>query len=70
MYKCRSANSSIIKYRYADVLLLKAEALIMQDTPDLEGAADIIDEVRDRAKLGALPHLCPFKQKTPAECLT
>ena len=33
MYKCRSANSSIIKYRYADVLLLKAEALIMQDTP-------------------------------------
>ncbi len=42
MYKCRSANSSIIKYRYADVLLLKAEALIMQDTPDLEGAADII----------------------------
>ena len=54
MYKCRSANSSIIKYRYADVLLLKAEALIMQDTPDLDGAADIIDEVRDRAKLGAL----------------
>ena len=35
--------------------VLKAEALIMQDTPDLEGAADIIDEVRDRAKLGALP---------------
>ena len=55
MYKCRSANSSIIKFRYADVLLLKAEALIMQDTPDLEGAADIIDKVRDRAKLGALP---------------
>ena len=51
MYKCRSANSSIIKYRYADVLLLKAEALIMQDTPDLEGAADIIEEVRDRAKV-------------------
>ena len=54
MYKCRSANSSIIKYRYADVLLLKAEALIMQDTPDLDGAADIIDEVRERAGLGAL----------------
>ena len=35
--------------------MLKAEALIMQDTPDLEGAADIIDKVRDRAKLGALP---------------
>ena len=26
----------------------------MQDTPDLDGAADIIDEVRKRAKLGAL----------------
>ena len=25
MYKCRSANSSIIKYRYADVLLLKGQ---------------------------------------------
>lgn len=54
MYKCRSANSSIIKYRYADVLLLKAEALIMQDTPDLDAAADIIDEIRGRAGLGAL----------------
>ena len=57
MYKCRSANSSIIKYRYADVLLLKAEALIMQDTPDLEGAADIIDEVRDRANWEHFPPL-------------
>ena len=55
MYKCRSANSSIIKYRYADVLLLKAEALIMQDTPDLEAAAGIIDEIRERAGLGKLP---------------
>ncbi|WP_455586157.1 RagB/SusD family nutrient uptake outer membrane protein [Bacteroides sp.] len=54
MYKCRSAFSSIIKYRYADILLLKAEALIMQDAPDLEGAADIIDEIRERAKLGKL----------------
>lgn len=54
MYKCRSANSSIIKYRYADVLLLKAEALIMQETPDLDGAADIIDQIRDRAGLSAL----------------
>ena len=54
MYKCRSANSSIIKYRYADVLLLKAEALTMQDTPDLEAAAKIIDEVRERAGLGEL----------------
>lgn len=55
MYKCRSAYSSIIKYRYADVLLLKAEALIMGKNQDLEAAAKIIDRIRDRAGLGKLP---------------
>lgn len=55
MYKCRSANNSIIKFRYADVLLLKAEALIMGTTPDLNGAANIIDRIRDRAGLRPLP---------------
>ncbi|MCI1648019.1 MAG: RagB/SusD family nutrient uptake outer membrane protein [Bacteroides sp.] len=55
MYKCRSAYSSLIKYRYADVLLLKAEALIMGNTPDLEGAAKIIDKIRKRAGLKDLP---------------
>lgn len=54
MYKCRSANSSLIKYRYADILLLKAEALIMKDAPDLNGAADIIDKVRERAGIAKL----------------
>ncbi len=54
MYKCRSANSSIIKFRYADILLLKAEALIMKDAPDLSAAADIIDQIRTRAKLSKL----------------
>lgn len=54
MYKCRSAYSSIIKYRYADVLLLKAEAMIMGQTSDLEGAAKIIDEIRKRAGLDKL----------------
>lgn len=54
MYKCRSAYSSIIKYRYADILLLKAEALIMSDTPNLGAAADIIDLIRTRAKLPKL----------------
>lgn len=54
MYKCRSANSSIIKYRYADVLLLKAEALIMQEAPQLEEAAVLIDEIRERVRLGKL----------------
>lgn len=54
MYKCRSANSSIIKYRYADVLLLKAEALILKDNPDLTAAANIIDKIRLRAGLTGL----------------
>src|SRR5690606_40427434 len=54
MYKLRSAVSSIIKYRYADILLLKAEALIMKDSPDLNAAATIINPVRARVGLSAL----------------
>ncbi len=38
MYKCRSANSSIIKYRYADVLLLKSRSTDYAGYADLEGA--------------------------------
>lgn len=52
MYKCRSSFSSIIKCRYADILLLKAEALLMNG--DLEGAAAIIDRIRQRAGLAKL----------------
>lgn len=55
MYKCRSAYNSIIKYRYADLLLLKAEAMIQKESPDLAGAATIINRIRNRAKLNALP---------------
>lgn len=69
MYKCRSANSSIIKYRYADVLLLKAEALIMQETPDLEGAADIVDEIRERAGLEELPYSVRSSQEAMLDAL-
>lgn len=54
MYKNRSAYSSIIKYRYADVLLLKAEALIMQGAPNLNAAGEIIDKIRVRAGLEKL----------------
>ncbi|WP_085537346.1 RagB/SusD family nutrient uptake outer membrane protein [Massilibacteroides vaginae] len=54
MYKCRSSYSSLIKFRYADVLLLKAEALIMGNNVDLQGAADIIDQIRARVGLGKL----------------
>lgn len=56
MFKARSRYSSWVKYRFADLLLLKAEALIM-DGPqhDLEGAANIIDRIRHRVALGKLP---------------
>lgn len=52
MYKCRSSYSSIIKCRYADILLLKAEALLMKG--DLPGAAAIIDRIRTRAGIAKL----------------
>ncbi|MDE6282883.1 MAG: RagB/SusD family nutrient uptake outer membrane protein [Muribaculaceae bacterium] len=52
MYKCRSSYSSLIKCRYADILLLKAEALLMQG--DLPGAVAIIDRIRQRAGLAPL----------------
>lgn len=55
IYKVRSRFANVIKYRFADVLLLKAEALIMGPTPNLEGAASIIDRIRERAGLGKLP---------------
>jgi hypothetical protein len=53
MYKCRSAYNSIIKFRYADLLLLKAEALIMNG--DLNAAAGLINQTRNRAGLTNLP---------------
>ena len=55
MYKCRSKYNSLIKMRYADILLLKAEAKIMGDNPDLAGAATIINRVRNRVGLDPLP---------------
>ncbi|HBB00842.1 MAG: hypothetical protein A2W86_12365 [Bacteroidetes bacterium GWD2_45_23] len=53
MYKTRSAYNSIIKMRYADILLLKAEALIGKG--DYNGAAQIINQTRRRAGLSNLP---------------
>ncbi|MEG0463765.1 RagB/SusD family nutrient uptake outer membrane protein [Bacteroides sp.] len=54
MYKCRSSYSNIIKLRLADILLLKAEALILKESPDLSGAASILNQIRNRAKLKPL----------------
>ncbi len=50
MFKLRSGMSSIIKLRYADLLLLKAEALILSSS-NLNDAADIIDKIRQRVGL-------------------
>ena len=51
-YKIRNNTSSIILMRAADILLLKAEALI--ETNQLEQAVVIINQVRDRVKLAPL----------------
>jgi hypothetical protein len=69
MYKCRSAYNSIIKYRYADLLLLKAEALIMKSSPDFAGAKAIIDRIRQRANLGALPASVTANKETMLNAL-
>ena len=53
-YKCRSGASSMIYLRFADILLLKAEAYLRGDNKDLNAAADIIDRIRDRAGLAPL----------------
>lgn len=53
MYKCRSRYNSIIKLRYADILLLKAEALIHKG--NFSEAAEIINQTRRRAGLNNLP---------------
>lgn len=54
MYKVRSGYSNVFFLRYDDLLLLKAEALINGEAPDLAGAADIIDRIRVRAGVNKL----------------
>lgn len=53
VYKFRSSSNSVIKLRLADILLLKAEALVA--TGDLSGAATLVNQVRARVGLAALP---------------
>ncbi|MDD2512466.1 MAG: RagB/SusD family nutrient uptake outer membrane protein [Proteiniphilum sp.] len=62
MYKCRSAYNSIIKMRYADILLLKAEALIGKG--DYSGAAQIINQTRRRAGLSNLSTAASANRET------
>ncbi len=51
-YKIRQKESDIILLRLADILLLKAEALV--ETGDVKGAIEIVNTIRDRAGLGGL----------------
>ena len=53
MYKTRSNLTGIIKIRLADILLLKAEAFA--DLGKLDDAKALVNQVRNRAKLGNLP---------------
>ncbi|WP_160069984.1 RagB/SusD family nutrient uptake outer membrane protein [Sphingobacterium bovisgrunnientis] len=69
MFKLRSGMSSIIKIRYADILLLKAEALIMQSSPNLSAAADIIDKVRQRVSLPQLTSADKANQESMLKAL-
>lgn len=56
MYKMRSSVHSMIKMRFADILLLKAEALANLDgAANLDAAEAIVNEVRARVSLPALP---------------
>lgn len=56
MYKMRSAAHSIIKMRFADILLLKAEALANLDgTANLDAAEAIVNQIRARVSLSPLP---------------
>jgi hypothetical protein len=53
-YKYRNTNGTqnAILFRLADIMLLKAEALT--DAGDLEGAADLVNEIRARVDLDAI----------------
>ncbi|WP_300702502.1 RagB/SusD family nutrient uptake outer membrane protein [Bacteroides sp.] len=52
MYKLRNNATSILKIRFADILLLKAEALVEQN--NLPDAVKAVNRVRKRAKLADL----------------
>ncbi|MDR1200564.1 MAG: RagB/SusD family nutrient uptake outer membrane protein [Tannerellaceae bacterium] len=69
MYKFRSSFSSNIKYRYADILLLKAEALILKPNPDLDGATIIINQIRRRAGLQNLPSAATVNKEVALDAM-
>lgn len=70
MYKMRSAVHSIIKMRFADILLLKAEALANLDGPaNLEAAEAIVNQVRARVSLPAIPSSVKSSKSTMLDAI-
>lgn len=56
MYKMRSSVNSMIKFRLADILLLKAEALAHLDgATNLQDAETIVNAIRSRVSLSGIP---------------
>ncbi|MBV5314621.1 MAG: RagB/SusD family nutrient uptake outer membrane protein [Prolixibacteraceae bacterium] len=49
-----AASANFIVYRYADILLMKAEALTQKDVPDFDGALELINILRVRANVPAI----------------
>ena len=68
MYKIRSSYSTDIKDRYADVVLLKAEALLLGNG-SVGDAVDIINQIRHRAGLADLPSSVTSSREAAFEAL-
>lgn len=70
MYKMRSAVHSIIKFRFADILLLKAEALASLDgTANLGAAEAIVNQIRARVSLPAIPATVKSSKETMLDAI-
>jgi len=70
MYKIRSSVHSIIKLRFADILLLKAEALANLDgTANLDAANVIVNQIRARVSLSALPASAKSSKESMLEAI-
>lgn len=70
MYKMRSAVHSIIKFRFADILLLKAEALASLDGAANLGAAEaIVNQIRARVSLPAIPATVKSSKETMLDAI-
>lgn len=57
-YRTNNFNdANLILYRYADIMLMKAEALSQKEGPDFEATLDIINTIRYRANVPLLTNV-------------